>query len=561
LFVIAPDATLTLEEIKIDGKGIAGRAVHVMRDDDGLGPHADGELVLRGTSRVTVDNEVYLECGPAPSSEGAKIRVVGALGANPAARITPQTYPTPPPPFPVFPASSSYSLMVLAGTTVSANCNQFDVTPESAAELAAKGLVGWESPRNWRVDEYGYLINVVARSFDGYYMNYYQELQEAFTDAITTKANPRTITLMSNIDFGSGDQLSVGTVRYIIFTVDPGCRYVLKRTVGSSLAMIDVGTMCSLEIGAPPGSALILDGGADWGGGSPAGGAVNTGIQSEAPLISVTDTVVTPVSLLGELTLGDGAVLRNNDRQGSGDKNGGALEVTAAGFVMNGGQITHNRVGSASLVGNGGGIYLGRNENIIRRINGGTISHNDAGRSGGGIMFALDGGVKLHMAGGSILNNRAGGAASATMVSTTLTGWGGGVFIPGFASDGTNAWRNELIMAGGLVSGNRSINGGGWGNGVVVDLLNVPGPFLSIGGSARIDSATNNDVMLHNNNGDANPLKRDQNYITATSVAAPVLLTLDSYSYLPVKVLSDSANHTQFSNPQGHSIQADRKMH
>jgi hypothetical protein len=556
LFVVEPDASLTLEEITIDGKGIAGRAVYVCRDDDGAGPRADGELALKGASRITTDNDVYLECGPAPSSDGAKIRVDGALGTNPAARITPETYPAPPPPFPPFPASNSYSLMVLAGTgpNISANHNQFDVTPESVS--------GWESPRQWRVDAYGYLIHVVARSFDGYYMNYYQDLQAAFTDAITTKANPRTITLMSNIDFGSGYQIGVGTVRYIIFTVDPGYRYILKRTASSSLSMINMGTMCSLEIAAPAGSALILDGGADWGGGSPAAGAANIGgIQSTAPLIAVTDTVSTPVSLLGKLTLGEGAVLRNNDRQDTGAKNGGAVEITGAEFIMNGGLITHNRVGSASYVGNGGGIYIGRNENVIRWINGGVISDNDASCSGGGIMFALDGGVKLYMAGGSILNNRAGGPAEATRVSIELTGWGGGVFIPGYASDGTNAWRNELIMTGGLVSGNRSINGGGWGNGVVVDLMNVPGPLLSLGGSARIDSATNNDIMLHNNNNDGNILKRDQNYITAAQVAAPILLTLDTYTPLPVKVLSDSTDHTRFSNPLGHSIQADRKLH
>ncbi|MDR1177818.1 MAG: hypothetical protein LBK64_03215 [Spirochaetaceae bacterium] len=442
---------------------------------------APGGSFTMKDSAIVSDTDVYLAYDTALSAS-AKIHFTGALTAFPSiARITPENYID--------------GLEVLTGDKsygTAENYKHLDVTPD--APPAWGGQL-----RHWRVNSAGCLENVIARRMVNGAYEYYTSLYNAFTSSPNppSPANPfdppipRYIELVSNVDLSAVTVVEMGY--YINLSVPAGAAYTIKRTAAlASNPLIRIQQSASLTLGAPAGSALIIDGGAKWdGGGNPAGTITisnSGGIAASAPLIEVSGASYA----WAELVLNDRVFLQNNDHTaGSGSRNGGAVFVEQGSFSMNGGTITHNR-----CAGSGGGIYFGPNyANDAdlpppRNIRGGRISENHAEKSGGGISLALPFSVtdvEVKMTGGEITGNRASGLD--TDASSGLTGFGGGVFIP----DVGTLRINKFIMSGGRISGN--ISDSGQGNGVVMDGANNPSELFELSGAAYIDYS--DDVLLH----------------------------------------------------------------
>jgi hypothetical protein len=516
-FTIEYGASLALGAgITVDGALIPSSGPLVMVEAGAEFTMEDGSLVTRGKSSnpgggVYVEwissvlfgvftmkggvraDDVYLETG-------AMITLDGTLGANPVTRITPAAY--------------TAGEQVLDGVSlpldISDNNEKFDVTPET--------VPGWDDPRHWRVDNDGKLYVAVARRFDGSQNVYYPSLQDAFDQATGSASSFDTVTLIANIELDSSGKTVVSPAHYINLTVPAGTTYVIKRVQDTTETMLFVDILGGLEMSAPAGSELILDGGAAWTGGSngtPAGGAVNGGVISSRPLISVDGVTGGPY---GRLILRSGVVLKNNDTT----SHGAAIEA-AGYFSMYGGLITSNRT-----AGSGGGIFF-RANNGPAVFAGGSITNNDAGLTGGGIMLDYSGeNSKLTMTGGLIRGNRA-QSRGGLPISGTLGGFGGGVFIPGKAG-------NKFIMTGGTIQDNVGGTGNN-GHGIVMDRSAInfsDRPTFTIEGNASI---INNDVHLHVTTFNDCFITIDGLFSPSTH---PIRITLDNYTTLPKRALGGS---------------------
>jgi len=129
-----------------------------------------------------------------------------------------------------------------------------------------------------------------------------------------------------------------------------------------------------------------------------------------------------------KFTMNDGTIT-GNTATNNGD-GGGGVYVQSGTFIMDGGTISHNDVGTSG----GGGVVV---ENGTFTMTGGTISHNDAGNGGGVVVGGP--GCTFNMNGGTISHNDAGN--------------GGGVY----------AGAGVFTMNGGTISGNTATatDGGG----------------------------------------------------------------------------------------------------
>ncbi|MDR2160009.1 MAG: hypothetical protein LBP23_08090 [Treponema sp.] len=478
-------------------------------------------FTMKGDARVT-DTDVYAGTGCSFTikdnahaddvylESGTKITADGILTTNPAARITPQAYPD----------TMTPLVQVLDGDIDDSdgdgvkNNEKFDITPQSVAGNA---------PVHWRINDSGFLYTVAAHRFAGGRNIYYLTLQDAFNDANDgTLSNFDTVTLIENIDLNAADAFDVDQGQFIRLTVPADSTYVIKRIQNATQAMFNIGHGGTLEMTAPAASKIILDGGAEWsGGGTPSGGASNSGVTSSQPLVYVGTGAYDTTFILGP-----NVELQNNDRRTTAGVyfDGGAVEVRGS-FVMNGGRIASNRTS-----GNGGGIFLNNNKDA--RINGGSITGNDAGLSGGGIMLDYyTGKSKLTMTGGNISRNRANGKVL-VFVSSSLDGYGGGIFIPGV--DENASTTNRFHLEGGVIQDNTSASGKG--NGIVVDLNTTGGtaPVFTIKGNPSI---IGNDILLR-----ADPFLQAPkiNVSGPFSPSAPVHITLDNYTTLPMPVLGGS---------------------
>lgn len=232
---------------------------------------------------------------------------------------------------------------------------------------------------------------------------------------------------------------------------------------------------------------------------------------NSAPLVAVKDG--------GSLTLGTGAIIRDNDAEGSvggisverggilimsvgaeitgvagggGDFTPGGVEVSAGGtFTMNGGFIRNNKTRN-----DGAGVVLKGGQFIM---NNGTVSDNRAennGHSSGGGVILLESGSQFIMYGGTISGNTAEDQGGGVLVisgafsmnggeisGNTAGNQGGGVYGLGgtFNMDNGNIRDNTagnqgggVFMQGvfnmrhGNISGNRVKSGNGKGGGVYV---------------------------------------------------------------------------------------------
>jgi hypothetical protein len=214
----------------------------------------------------------------------------------------------------------------------------------------------------------------------------------------------------------------------------------------------------NLTLGGYAGKTLILDGGAVWNTNSP---PVNGGVEAEDALVNVSSA---------QLTIRDGAILRNNDNDG-GVGGGVHMDVAigdSAELTMEGGAISGNTAYQ------GGGVYVTSSGGITTlTMTGGTISGNEADIGGGVYVTGGSNSAILNMRGGAISGNKAseGGGVRVTSASSgsaefTMAGGliseneaagGGGVWVHG-NDDGETA---KMAMKGGVISGNNAASGGG----------------------------------------------------------------------------------------------------
>lgn len=179
----------------------------------------------------------------------------------------------------------------------------------------------------------------------------------------------------------------------------------------------------------------------------------------------------------GKLTLGDGAIVRNN-KSVSEYLCGGGVRVSSGSLVLDGGVITGN-VSSYKKAGGGGGVYVYSGSFTMKRgsiegnvslnnggglyvykgtasISGGTISGNSASNVGGAVMADVH--ATLNLGGGKIVGNSAenfaGGIECSPLSSVNVSGdpvvagnaspeeVDGGLYIDGASSYG---WPNVAI--------------------------------------------------------------------------------------------------------------------
>jgi hypothetical protein len=144
----------------------------------------------------------------------------------------------------------------------------------------------------------------------------------------------------------------------------------------------------------------------------------------------------------GSLFTMEGGVISSNTNNST---SGGGIHARG-GFILNNGEISHNRAQGQSS--GGGGVFVFSHEsNNTFTMNGGQIQNNSAGGFGGGVEVSISswgGTVSFNMNGGFILNNSSGRS-------------GGGVMVGG-------SWNRSSVfnMNGGTISNNTSVvNGGG----------------------------------------------------------------------------------------------------
>ena len=165
------------------------------------------------------------------------------------------------------------------------------------------------------------------------------------------------------------------------------------------------------------------------------------------------------------LTLKDGAKVIGNSA-----KNGGGIYVKGAGatLTMSGGKISANKaVVDGTNGGAGGGIFIYTGAKLT--ISGSTVVGGSSDAEGnsaaiGGGIYMMDNGAKAEMTGGSITHNKADKS-------------GGGVYI----SDYNSTPRSLFTLNGGTVSYNTAKNGGG---------ITAFGDFNMDGGSIEENTAT-----------------------------------------------------------------------
>jgi hypothetical protein len=263
------------------------------------------------------------------------------------------------------------------------------------------------------------------------------------------------------------DNSTIDVRRTLTITAFEGTRTISRGpddTTAFKFQMFDVRPPGgNLILGGYAGKTLILDGGAVWDPNSPPD---NIGVTAQNMLVYVDNA---------QLTISDGAILRNNDHDG-GD--GGGVQVSStygAALIMTGGAISGNRAKD----GNGGGAHIT-----------GT-------------------GAKLTMTGGSISGNEA------IVGSTFVGGRGGGVYV--VAADNSA----KLTMTGGIISGNTADDRGG---GVYIESGNLTVRGGVIYGGTGLDPAPKNTAL---SNGHAVYVEAASKYRDTTVEASDSLSTDD----------------------------------
>jgi len=186
----------------------------------------------------------------------------------------------------------------------------------------------------------------------------------------------------------------------------------------------------------------------------------------------------------GTLTLGSGAVLKNNRAS-----DGGGVYVTGSGALnMNGGIIG----GDTEADGNtattrGGGVYVTGSGSTFT-MTGGKVSGNTAPNGGG--VYVADSGSFTMSGDAEVSGNEATSNGGGVIVNgSTFTMNGGAVSGNTCSTDGGGVLVNfsaTFTMKDGEVSGNSATGSGSGGGGVYLD----SGPFTMSGGTVSGNTAT-----------------------------------------------------------------------
>ncbi|MDR2491654.1 MAG: hypothetical protein LBD20_09670, partial [Spirochaetaceae bacterium] len=376
---------------------------------------------------------------------------------------------------------------------------------------------------------------------------YYPSVKGAVTAAAGTAAVPDVITVLADIAMDSGNNLTIGSVKYIKLTSELGQTRTLKRAAGNTGS-----PLISMSAGELTLENIIVDGGAVWSGStppwggqpSPAHDATNNtgagGINAVMPLIRA-------YGMGAKLTLGSDAVLRNNNNTTDiNESSGGAVNArNGAVVIIDGGEVSRNQTFRI-----GGGIMLlgtSSAHTTLTLITGSINNNNVVNHDGGGIACE---GANIEIHGGVISRNCAkyGGGINSwrggdTSFNNTLTisdgvisdniarigeaaGGGGGVN----ASDGL-----QFFMSGGLITGNTSP----LGNGIFVA---AACDSFKMSNGARI--AANNDVYL--TTGKAITIDGDLTEATPVATITPELPLTDGRQVLSGTTYLTPANIAKF---------------
>ncbi len=213
---------------------------------------------------------------------------------------------------------------------------------------------------------------------------------------------------------------------------------------------------------------------------------------SGVQIVSNTATYGGGVYLKDTTTLSGGAILSNTARTSGGgvfvstgtftqtgqsviayntaNERGGGIHVSHGTVVLDGGQISHNRVtGAVDNSYGGGGIYVGAGSATLIQTGSSAIVENSAAMHGGGMIVEWG---KVTLSGGQILSNTAGknGGGIYLYGSATLTQTGG--LIAYNEAQGTDSdegggglyssnTSNSISLHGGQIMENRANKGGG----------------------------------------------------------------------------------------------------
>jgi hypothetical protein len=261
---------------------------------------------------------------------------------------------------------------------------------------------------------------------------YYSSLDAA----VGAAANSDTITVLADINdstkMGANSITIVGKHIRLTASPGPGQEWEIKRWSGNTGNLFTVSGTGILEIGAETGS-LAIDGGAVWkilGVPSiPTLGAGNSGL--------VANNVATPESnsslivVDGHLRIESGAILRNNEFKNDTGAGGGGGAIYNTGVVeIFGGKIMNNKTGGRSTNLYGGAIKNQPGASLT--ITGGEISGNYAeGSSPGGRGGAILNNGTFIMNGGIISGNKAGTTGGGIATENGSTGTAKFIFIHG----------------------------------------------------------------------------------------------------------------------------------
>ena len=213
----------------------------------------------------------------------------------------------------------------------------------------------------------------------------------SFAEAVANSYDGGTIYLINDVELTS----TVSLAKSLTITSD-GAAKSISTTKDKHSYLLQISDAVELN-------NVIVDGGSEQ------------GLTASRGLIAING---------GSLTLGDGAVVRNNNNTTANGASGGVCLIDGELYIQEGAQISNNTAqlgggvyivsGSVVMSGGeisdntattyGGGVYV-YNSNSFFTLESGTISNNKAIKVGGGIFVNIDGTLELH--GGSVADNNA----------------------------------------------------------------------------------------------------------------------------------------------------------
>jgi hypothetical protein len=196
------------------------------------------------------------------------------------------------------------------------------------------------------------------------------------------------------------------------------------------------------------------------------------------------------------LKMKNGAVIKDNVNASTSSTYGGGVRIQYGGtFIMDGGDIQNNKVGTTNYNGRGGGVYV-----------------DGAGSSVPAGQFTMNG--------GTISDNQAIG-------QSTGSSYGGGVYLAGSTSSGVTT-KALFTLNDGTISGNTASNGSG--GGIYAGAGSVRGStFIMNGGTVSSNQATGSSsdmgrggavVLGYGSNGNYGEFTMTGGIITDTNTAA-----------------------------------------